>query len=148
MVEIEAPLAQTKVDQHRFQRILESPFSRLNENEVRVNLTISRIHSTANGTTIFTRIIAILSLLIPVVLAIKLIRASNLKDCENPDIFSFPGPAYFVTAFVFSTIPLYWILFNVELRNSVSRNISRHKNKVQPILPIIQVGNPITNGTS
>ena len=144
MVEIEAPLAQTKVDQHR----LESPFSRLNENEVKVNLTISRIHSTANGTTIFTRIIAILSLLIPVVLAIKLIRASNLNDCENPEIFSSPAPAYFVTAFVFSTIPLYWILFNVELRNYVIRNISRRRNKVHPILPTIQRGHPMVFSTS
>ena len=104
-------------------------FCRFNEIEIQINLANSRIHSTANGTTIFTRIIAIICLSFPVVMAMDIL-ASDETEIEKSDDYSSPGPQLFITAFLFSTIPFYWIIFNVELRNYVIRKVSR---RCQPL---------------
>ena len=110
--------------------------------EVQINLASSRIHSTANGTTIFTRIIATICLSIPVVMAIRDILASDETEIEKSDDYSSPGPQLFISAFLFSTIPFYWIIFNVELRNYVIRKVSRQTNKIHPLLPKVK-GTPV-----
>ena len=111
---------------------------RFNDIEIQINLANSRIHSTANGTTIFTRIIAIICLSIPVFMAMDIL-ASDATEIDKSDDYSSPGPQLFITAFLFSTIPFYWIIFNVELRNYVIRKVSRQRNKIHPLLPKVKI---------
>ena len=112
---------------------------RFNEIEIQINLANTRIHSTANGTTMFTRVIATICLCIPVFMAIQDILASDETEIEKSDDYSSPGPQLFISAFLFSTIPFYWIIFNVELRNYVIRKVSRQTNKIHPLLPKVKV---------
>ena len=70
-------------------------------------------------------------------MAIQDILASDETKIDKSDDYSSPGPQLFISAFLFSTIPFYWIIFNVELRNYVIRKVSRRTNKIQHLLFVI-----------
>ena len=92
-----------------------------------------RLYSTANGTTMFTRILTMAFVLIPVLCGITLIHRSR-EDQDVEKYVSSPGVAFFISAFVFSVLPCCWILFNPELRDYVFRKTFKIKkrNSIHP----------------
>ena len=68
------------------------------------------MQNTANGTTWVTRgvtLVAISSMIAIIV---------TMNKTVEPDLFNFPRPIYFVCTGIYLVIPLFWILFNTELR--------------------------------
>ena len=88
----------------------------------------------------FTRIVAIISLCIPLALATKTIISIKANKIEKTNDFSSPSPQYLATAFLFCIVPFCWILFNIELRNYFLKYV--FKNRVHSLL---QTGNSAIN---